>query len=133
MTQSTKRTNRTHPKGRAYDPWEHADDLGVRVFTQRLRTAHGLWLPDQNAILVHSQLRVAHQRTVLAHELGHAVHAHSDDRPKHERQADRFAAHNLICPTELEELYEWCPDEGRLVDELGVTTRLFQAYVLSAV
>jgi hypothetical protein len=125
----------THPtttaRGRAYDPWGHADDLGIDVFVRPLRTAHGLWLPEHNTILIHSKLRAGAQRNVLAHELGHAAYMHPDDRPKHERHADQFAARNLIDPVELADLYAWCPDEGRIISELGVTTRLFRAYVLS--
>lgn len=129
---STNRTIQTLPRGRAYDPWEHADRLGVDVIVRPLRTAHGLWLPEHNTILVHSKLRAGARRNVLAHEIGHAALAHQDDRPKHELQADRFAARNLICPDELAELYQWCPDEQRIVSELGVTTRLFRAYVLGS-
>lgn len=101
------------------------------VFVRPLRTAHGLWLPDRNTILIHSRLRAGAQRNVLAHELGHAALAHPDDRPKHERQADRFAALHLIHPDELADLYQWCPDEQRIIAELGVTTRLFRAFVMS--
>ena len=57
--------------------------------------------------------------------------ARESDRPKHENQADRFAALNLICADELADLYKWCPDEQRVVQELGVTTRLFRAYLLT--
>lgn len=119
-------------RGRAYDPWEHAEELGVQVILRPLRTAHELWLPDYQTLVVHSRLRAVHQRNALAHGVAHAALAHQDDRPKHERQADRFAAHNLIDPAELADLYRWCPDEGRIVMELGVTTRLFRAYILSA-
>ena len=122
----------TPPRGRAYDPWVHAEQLGVEVIHRPLRTAHGLWLPDMNTIVIHSRLRAAAQRNVLAHEIGHADLGHRDDRPKHERQADVYAARNLICPDELDDLYKWCPDEGRVISELGVTTRLFRAFVLSA-
>lgn len=132
-TPSRRATNLTLPRGRSYDPWEHADLLGIEVVVRPLRTAHGLWVPDYNTIVVHSKLRATFQRTVLAHEIGHAEHAHRDDRPKHEKQADQFAARNLIDPDELADLYKWCPDEGRIVQELGVTTRLFRAYVLSPV
>ena len=97
-----------------------------------LRSAHGLWLPDRNTILIHSRLRAGAQRNVLAHEIGHADLGHVDDRPKHERQADEYAALNLIDPDHLADLYKWCPDEGRIVTELGVTTRLFRAYLLAA-
>lgn len=119
------------PRGRAYDPWEHADALGIEVVVRRLRTANGLWFPEHGQILINDRLRAGQQRLVLAHELGHGALMHPDDRPKHEKQADQFAARNLICPDELADLYKWCPDEGRIVQELGVTTRLFRAYVLS--
>lgn len=117
-------------RGRRYDPWAHADALGLEVVVRRLRTAHGLWLPEHGAILISDRLRTANQRIILAHEVGHAALAHPDDRPKHEAQADRFAARHLICPDELADLYGWCSDESHLVRELGVTTRIFRAYVL---
>lgn len=119
------------PKGRAYDPWEHAEMLGIPVFVRRLRTANGIWFPEYNEILISDRLRARDQRLTLAHELGHGVLLHNDDRPKHEKQADQFAAQNLICADELADLYEWCRDERRIVAELGVTTKLFRAYVLS--
>jgi Zn-dependent peptidase ImmA (M78 family) len=109
----------------------HAEHLGIEVVVRRLRTAHGRWFPEHNQILISDRLRVREQRLVLAHEIGHAALGHIDDRPKHENQADRFAAQNLICPAELADLYEWCRDERRIVAELGVTTRLFRAYVLA--
>lgn len=118
------------PRGRAYDPWEHADRLGIEVVVRRLRTAHGRWFPEYNQILISDRLRGNDQRLVLSHEVGHAALFHIDDRPKFELQADRFAARNLIDPDELAGLYEWCPDERRIVSELGVTTRLFRAFVL---
>lgn len=120
------------PRGREYDPWEHAEYLGIDVHTRPLHAGHGLWLPDHSAILIHSRLRHGAQRNVLAHEIGHADLGHVDDRPKHERQADEYAALNLICPRELADLYKWCPDEQRIVSELGVTTRLFRAFVMSS-
>lgn len=104
----------------------------MEVYVRPLRTAHGLWLPERGIILIHSKLRAGVQRNVLSHEIGHCELAHEDDRPKHERQADIFAARNLIHPEELADIYKWAPDEQRLVAELGVTTRLFRAYMLAA-
>lgn len=124
-------TSNSERRGRAYDPWEHAEQLGIEVFVRRLRSAHGLWFPEYGQILISDRLRARDQRLVLAHEIGHGVLMHPDDRPKHEKQADQFAARNLICPVELADLYEWCPDERQIVAELGVTTRLFRAYVQS--
>lgn len=131
VTPKSDTTNQTLPRGRQYDPWEHAERLGIEVVVRRLRTAHGRWFPEYNQILISDRLRVRDQRLTLAHEIGHGVLMHPDDRPKHELQADRFAARNLIDPDELADLYEWCPDERKIVHELGVTTRLFRAYVLS--
>lgn len=133
MIPSSNRTNLIFPRGRAYDPWEHADALGLEVVVRPIRTAHELWLPEYNTLLVNSKLRAGAQRIALAHGVGHAAQGHEDDRPKHEKQADQFAARNLICPDELADLYKWCPDEQRIVAELGVTTRLFRAYVLTQV
>lgn len=81
-------------------------------------------------ILIHSRLRYVYQRTVLTHEIGHAVLGHMDDRPKHEQQADKFAAYHLIDDDELAGLLDVEPDEQALIAELGVTTRLFRSYVL---
>jgi Zn-dependent peptidase ImmA (M78 family) len=106
--------------------------MGIEVVVRPIRSAHGLWLPEYNTILLHSRLRAGAQRNVLAHEVGHAALAHPDDRPKHERQADVYAARNLIDPAELDDLYKWCPDEQRIVTELGVTTRLFRAFLLAS-
>jgi Zn-dependent peptidase ImmA (M78 family) len=127
---STWEMKPTLPRGRAYDPWEHASLLGIEVVVRQLRAANGLWFPEYGEILIDKRLRPAQQRLVLAHELGHGALAHPDDRPKHEKQADQFAARNLICPDELADLYGWCEDEQRIVAELGVTTRLFRAFVL---
>ena len=124
-------TSPSSRRGRDYDPWEHAEQIGVEVVVRRLRTAHGRWFPEYNQILISDRLRVRDQRLILAHELGHHAYLHPDDRPKHEKQADQFAARNLIDPDELADLYKWCPDEGQLIQELGVTTRLFRAYVLA--
>lgn len=131
VTLTSEATSLGLPKGRAYDPWEHAERMGIEVVVRRLRTANGLWFPEYGQVLISDRLRAGHQRLVLAHELGHAALMHYDDRPKHEKQADKFAAGHLICPDELADLYEWCPDEQRIIAELGVTRRLFRAYVLA--
>jgi Zn-dependent peptidase ImmA (M78 family) len=98
---------------------------------RRLRSANGIYFREYGEIIISDRLRPRDQALTLAHELGHATLGHPDDRPKYEKQADRFAAQNLICPDELADLYEWCRDERRIVAELGVTTRLFRAYVLA--
>lgn len=98
---------------------------------RRLRSANAIYFREYGEIILSDRLRKADQRLALSHELGHFELLHPDDRPKYEKQADQFAARNLICPDELADLYDWCPDERRIVAELGVTTTLFRAYVLS--
>jgi Zn-dependent peptidase ImmA (M78 family) len=115
--------------GRSYDPFAHADELGVQVIFRPIRTANELWLPDHWTLVIKDGMRAIHQRNAAAHGLGHAVHGHEDDRAKHEVQADRWAAERLIDPTEIRELMKWTPDSARLANELGVTTRLLRVYL----
>lgn len=131
LTLRSDTTSLKLPRGREYDPWHHAESIGVEVVVRRLRTANGRWFPEYNTIALSDRLRVRDQRLVLSHEIGHCELLHPDDRPKHEKQADQFAARNLICPDELADLYGWCQDERRIVAELGVTTNLFRAFVLA--
>lgn len=110
--------------GESYDPYAHAEALGIHVIHRPIRTAHELWLPDYNAIVIRTGLRVIHDRCALAHGLAHAVLGHRDDRPKHEVQADTLAARNLVDRDTLHALTLWAPDCHRLAAELGVTTRI---------
>lgn len=112
-----------------YDPHEHAEVLGIELHYGRLRSGNGLWVPDHRAILLQRGMRVIQERSVLAHELGHADLGHRDDRPKHEVMADRYAANNLIDHERFRELVTWTPDAARLSLELGVTTKLMQVYL----
>lgn len=74
-------------------------------------------------------MRAVHTRVALAHEIGHADLGHEDDRPKHEFQADRYAALRLIEPDRLRAVAEWTSDPFRLACELGVTQRILHAYI----
>ena len=115
--------------GATYDPHEHAEQLGIDVVYDRLRTAHGLWVPDFNTIILQPRMRAIQERSVLAHEIAHASLGHRDARPKHEVVADRFAAENLIDAERFDELVTWAPDAARLSLELGVTTKLMRVYL----
>lgn len=117
------------PRGRAYDPWAHAEALGLQVIERRIRTANELWMPDYFTIVIRSGLRAVHKRTALAHGVGHAALGHADDRPKHEHLADRFASLYLIDPNEYVSVAKWAEgDAGLICQELGVTHRLLVAY-----
>lgn len=113
----------------AYDPYQHADALGVEIVYGRLRASNGLWIPDFNTIVLQPRMRVIQERSVLAHEIAHADLGHRDSRPKHEVLADRYAAEHLVDHDLFSELVEWTPDAARLSLELGVTTKLMQVYL----
>lgn len=115
--------------GRGYDPFEHADMLGIQVLFRPIRTANELWLPGHDTLLIRSGMRSVHRRNACAHGVAHAVLAHEDSRPKHETQADRMAANNLIDLDECRDLMQWTPDCHRLAHELGVTTRLMRVFL----
>jgi Zn-dependent peptidase ImmA (M78 family) len=112
-----------------YDPYQHAEQLGITVLHRPIRSAQELWLPDHNTIVIRSGLRRIHDRSVLAHGIAHAALGHEDDRPKHEAQADRYASEKLIDRGELDKLMPWVEDPNRLALELGVTHRILQCYL----
>lgn len=113
----------------AYDPYQHAELLGIEVKHLPIRTANGRWFPDHNLIVIRSGMKAAYDRSTLAHEIAHADLGHRDDRPKHEVMADRYAAEHMVDVDTLNELIKWTPDSARLANELGVTTRLLRVYL----
>lgn len=119
-------------RGTNYDPWDHAEQLGITVVHRTLRASNGLWVPDARTIILRPRMRRIVERSVLAHELGHAHHAHRDDRPKHELQADRFAARHLIHPSELQRAASASPDPGAWCHELAVNARILRRYLADA-
>ena len=116
-------------KGRLYDPFQHAEDLGIQVLFRPIETANEMWLPDYETIVIRESMRATHKRTACTHGLAHAILGHRDDRPKHEAQADRYAAELLIHADELAEMLKWAPDPAHLALELGVTMRLLRVYL----
>lgn len=116
-------------RGAPYDPYRHADELGLRVETVPFSPHDGLWLPRRDLILLRSGMKAIQERCVLAHEIGHAVHGHLDDGPRNEAVADRYAAERLVDRDHLLDLMVWSPDAGRWSLELDVTTRMLAIYL----
>lgn len=112
-----------------YDPYDHAASLGIEVSFHPIRTANAFWYPDHKMIVVRSGMKAVHTRSTLAHEMGHVTYGHRDDRPKHEVQADRWAAEQLIELEECRELMEWTSDIARVASELEVTGRLLRVFL----
>lgn len=79
-------------------------------------------------ILLAPGLTPVEQRSVLAHELGHALRMHVGSSDADERAAERFAARLLIDPDALRAACAWARDDDELADELGVTVDVVRAY-----
>lgn len=123
------KTNQTSLRGRAYDPFAHAEELGLQVLFRPLTVDHERWLPQHATVVIKESLRPAHRRVACAHAIGHWMHRHPDNRPKHEVQADRYAAEMLVDRDEISDLIRTAPDLARIAAELGVTTRLLRVYL----
>lgn len=128
MTRQTT-TSLKLPRGLRYDPYDHADALGITVIHRPIRTANGMWLPEHNLIVIKSGIRVLHDRTTLAHELAHATLGHHDSRPKHEVAADRYAGELLIDPQEAEKAILGVSDLSTLALELQVSERVLKVWL----
>lgn len=115
-------------RGLRYDPYEHAEALGIEVIHRPIRSAHGLWLPDHNLIVIRSGMRRIHDRSALAHEIAHAELGHADDRPLHERRADMFAAEYMVSEKECRAAAALVPDVHGLSFELCVSVRILSAW-----
>jgi Zn-dependent peptidase ImmA (M78 family) len=114
-----------------YDPFQHAEELGLRVEYQSLRTAFGLYVPGQDLILLRARMKSATERSVLAHEIEHYL---QQDRRvsgiysiRQERRANEGAALRLI-PTDLwNDVRAWSSDPREWAIELQVTAEILLA------
>lgn len=123
----TKKPLRTSRPG--LDPYEHAARLGITVIHRPIRTGTGFWIPDHNLIVIRSGMRRVHDRSTLAHELAHAILGHTESTPKHEAQADKLAAQNLIDEDRFWAAAKWCTTISEVAAECDVSTRLARAFV----
>lgn len=84
----------------------------------------GYYDHDTRTISTRRGMDIGMYRSVLAHELGHAVYndqptgnRHFDQRQ--EDRADRFAVRLLFTDDDFHDAYDWCgPDVPALADEL---------------
>ena len=112
-----------------YDPYDHAESLGIEVIHRKIRTANALWLPDHRVIVIREGMKRVYELSALAHEIGHADLGHEGDSPRNEVMADSYAAERMIEPERCYSLMRWTPDMARLALELDVTPRLLRAYL----
>jgi hypothetical protein len=114
-----------------YDPYRHADRLGIRVVHGSIRSANGLWIAEDRLIILKRGLRTWHERQVLTHELAHCCLGHGLARvtARDEFLADRWAARKLITPGSLADIAQTTPDPGVWAIELGVTDHLLHLHL----
>jgi Zn-dependent peptidase ImmA (M78 family) len=130
VPKAPKKTETEHGSGRKhYDPYTHAEGLGLEVIHRPILKANGYWIPDHSLIVIRSGMEEVWDRSTLAHEVAHAELQHRDDRPHHEMMADLHAAENMIDQSKFEVASKWLADTAQLADELGVTGRLLRAYL----
>ena len=113
-----------------YDPWLHADLLGIPVVTRPKLPKPGVvavYSKKYRAIFALPGKPFAVERCAIAHEIVH--HEHGDVGHTHgqEARADRIAARRLIRPTLLSQLHD--ADPARAALELDVTERIMSAYL----
>lgn len=111
-----------------------AGALGVIVEYAALSSRNGEYRHDLKRIRLREGMTIRQERSVLAHEVAHAVF---EDVPskfgpvnaKQERRADEWAALRLITPDAYRSSEEeWDGHPSAIAYDLGVTTKLVSAY-----
>lgn len=114
-----------------YDPWVHAEDLGVPViYRSRLPRPEmvACYSRRHSAIFALPNLHHATERCGVAHEIVHHENEDVGTTRSQEDRADRVAARRLIRPSRLEQMRHETEDLGVMALELGVTERLMRIY-----
>jgi Zn-dependent peptidase ImmA (M78 family) len=95
--------------GLSYDPWKHAQDLGLTVIEERLPSkVRGEYRHGDRLILLARGMSHRQERSTLAHEIQHAIAGDLPTQfgPRHylqERKARRAASFMLVDPAEYAE------------------------------
>ncbi|PPF72607.1 ImmA/IrrE family metallo-endopeptidase [Pseudoclavibacter sp. Z016] len=107
--------------------------LGLEVFWRDDMADAGSWHPEQQAISLRSDLTETEVRSVLAHELGHAVLGHVCDGARAERAADEWAANMLLGAQMVADCAQrWPESPEKWCDELQVTPDILRAWMSQA-
>jgi Zn-dependent peptidase ImmA (M78 family) len=116
-----------------YNPHTNAALLNIPVVYRELVGVAGIWMPTLGAIFLARGMRKIHERSVLSHEIGHAVLGHGPEtqlaeQVANELAANRHAAANLINPEKLYKAQKDSPFEGSWAFSCGVTLEVLKAY-----
>jgi Zn-dependent peptidase ImmA (M78 family) len=121
-----------------YSPWQAVGEHPhIEVVVTRLPAGRGWWLPDVQGIALDDRLDQAERRSVLEHELQHALAGDTccrdvgpDGRRLHsrqERRADQRAAARLISLDALADALVWCLGPDEVAEHLHVDERTVRA------
>lgn len=113
-----------------YNPWEHAAQLGLIV--RRTPALGTLGLYERGNIWLRDDMTRRVERSVLTHEIAHALHGHEPTKDlvlhaRNERVADRAAARRLIDYDDLARCAAITDDLGAWALELDVTGWILEA------
>lgn len=108
----------------------HATTLGVQVHVAHLPHPYMGFYDSERRVAVYGfDLTPVEQRSVLAHELGHAYYDHQcQDDPRAEEVADLYAAYLLIEPGAYVAAERADPAPEAIAEELGVTVDLVRVF-----
>lgn len=116
-----------------YDPWLHADALGVPVVTNDSIIVNprmvACYAPRHDAIFVRSGLHGATERCAVAHEIVHFERRDVGTTPTQERRADRIAASRLIRPSQAAAIFALYSDVGEVALQLDVTELIMKTWI----
>lgn len=111
-----------------------AGALGITIEHVELATRDGEYRHDLKLIRLRSGMTLRKERSVLAHELAHAIWGDLPSqfgpvKAKQERRADEWAALRLIDPERYRAAEaQWEGHLGAIAYDLGVTTKLVVAF-----
>lgn len=128
---ATEQPRPSPPDDEGYDPWQHAEQLGVPVVTNATMPEGGMvacYSRERDAIFLRPGLRHDVEKCALAHEIVHFEHGDIGFSPRQEERADRIAAGRLIHPSRLVAAATTTSDPGRIALELGVTEHILRSY-----
>lgn len=120
-------------KNKLFELYKAMYDEGIRLYDYRLdgEKAVTIALDQQYGIFIDTRAieTMSEETTVIAHEFGHCAtgSTHRVSSPldlieKHEYKADKFAAHQLISPEELQEaIRAGYTESWQLAEYFGVT------------
>lgn len=111
-------------------PFSIAERLRIPVVELAGLADPGRWYPDRRIIALRRGMVLMQRRSVLAHELGHAVLGHCESTPRTEAQADRWAAMKLIDRDAFIACARGCPEHPeQWCIELQVTPRMLRTWL----